>query len=164
MQAICDELKTHTPQLLTLWEEALEQEPWILPRQHARSDFVPELIGAIADTILCAPPSRPSVLALAEVAARHATSRAAVGADHSRVVLEYYILRNAVWSYFREGDTGEREELQAILFVDVAISMATRAALLGYYRRELEAEGRWEGALDRLVDESPLMWAKKERA
>lgn len=164
MQEICEDLKRHTPQLLKLWEVALEREPWILPRLHARSDFVPEVIAAIADTTLCAPPARESVLALATVAARHASARALLGVDHSRVVLEYYILRNAVWSYFHEGDNGEPAELQAILFVDVAISIATRAALLGYYRRELEAEGRWEGALDRLVDETPLMWARKETA
>jgi hypothetical protein len=161
MRAICDELKGQTAKLILLWEQAVEQEPWVLPAKHARSDFVPDLISAIADTMLCAPPTRPSVLALADVAARHATARAAEGADHSRVVLEYYLLRNAVWSYFREGDDGAREELQAILFVDVAISMATRAALLGYYRGQLEAEGRWDGALDRLVDEAPLMWRQR---
>jgi hypothetical protein len=164
MQTLCEDLKANTPQLLRLWEQALQHEPWILPRQHARPDFVPELIAVIADTILCAPPTRSSVLALANVAAAHASRRAMLGVDHSRVVLEYYILRNAVWTYFREGEGGEHGELQAILFLDVAISMATRAALLGYYRRELEAEGRWEGALDRLVDETPLMWVKKQRA
>jgi hypothetical protein len=163
MRALCDDLKAHTPQLVQHWEQAIELEPWILPRQHARPDFVPDIIGAIADCILCSPPSRRSVLGLAEVAARHATSRAAGGVDHSRVVLEYYVLRNAMWTYFREGD-GAGNELQAILFVDVAISIATRAALLGYYRRELEAEGRWLGALDRLVDEAPLMWTRRQGA
>ena len=162
MRAICDQLKANQPRLIDLWERAIDHEPWILPRQHAQADFVPDVISAIADAILCSPPSRASVMMLAETAARHATARAVEGTDHGRVVLEYYLLRNAVWTYFREKDVGDEEELQAILFVDIAISMATRGALLGYYRSELERQERWEGALDRLVDETPLMWAREK--
>ena len=164
MQALCDDLKSNTRAIALLWDVAVDLEPWILPRQHARSDFVPELVSLIADCILCSRPSRESVLALAQAAARHAGARASSGADATRVVFEYYLLRNAMWTYFRQRNSPpaggtDGKEVQAILFVDVAISMATRAALLGYHRPELEAQDRWSGALDRLVDETPLMWA-----
>ena len=103
------------------------------------------------------------MLVLAETAARHATARAGEGADHARVVLEYYLLRNAVWSYFREKAASGPDEERAIMLVDLAISVATRAALLGYHRRELERQHRWGGALKRLVDEAPPVWGVDAR-
>ncbi|HVE79463.1 MAG TPA: hypothetical protein VNA89_11400 [Gemmatimonadaceae bacterium] len=162
MEQLCDDLKMHTPRIVGLWDQAVDAEPWLLPREHARSDFVPDLVHALAETTLCDRPTRESVLALAATAARHAEARAHAGVDHSRVVLEYYLLRNALWAYFDEKAESE-EALGAILYLDVAISMATRAALLGYYRGELETRGRWEGALERLVDETPLMWTRRQR-
>lgn len=157
MTALCEDLKANTERIVKLWEHGVEQEPWILPRQLARPDFVPELVASIAEATLCLPPSRPSLIALATTAARHARGRAAEGTDHTRVVLEYYFLRGAIWAYFRERRDAADADLRAILFVDVAISIATRAALMGYYRREFDARGTWPGILERLVDETPLL-------
>lgn len=136
----------------------MAQEPWVLPRQLARPDFVPDLVAAIAEATVCLPPTRSAVLALAQTAARHAAGRAAVGAEHSRVVLEYYFLRSAIWTYFGERHQSVDEGLQAILYVDVAVSVATRAALLGYYQPQFDTQGEWPAVLDRLVDEAPLLW------
>ncbi|HEX2718518.1 MAG TPA: hypothetical protein VHM67_12625 [Gemmatimonadaceae bacterium] len=164
MARICDDLRAHTPRIVELWERAIELEPWILPRQLAKPDFMPELIDGIATCSVCTPPTRESVSALAQMAARHAAGRALEGAEHGRVLHEYYFARSAIWSYF-----GERQEettaddLQTILYVDVAVSLATRAALLGYYRVEFERQGTWSGALDRLVDETPLLWEADRR-
>ena len=146
-----------------LWERAVAAEPWILPRQLATPDFVPDLVAAIAKATVCLPPTRASVLALAQAAAGHAAGRAAEGADHARVVIEYYFLRNAIWAYFGERERDAAEDLQAIVYVDVAVSVATRAALLGYHQREFEARGEWPEALDRLVDEVPLLWDSARR-
>jgi hypothetical protein len=162
MTSICSDLRGQVSHVVALWDQAIEREPWILPREHARADFIPDLVTALADTVVCAPPTRDSVLALAATAARHAEARASAGADHNRVLLEYYHLRNALWTYFQERARSGTAELDAILYVDVALSMATRAALLGYYRPEFEARGRWEGALERLVDETPLLWTQPQ--
>ena len=155
---ICDALRRSTARIAELWDAAIDREPWILTREHARSDFVPELVTLMAEATLCDPPSRASILGLAQAAARHAEGRAASGADHTRLVLEYYVLRNTLWAFFRElGDQDTRNAI-AILHVDLAISVATRAALIGYYRVEFESQGEWPQALDRLVDEIPLVW------
>lgn len=161
MPTLCSELKESATRIAELWDHATELEPWILPRQRARPDFVPAIVEAIADTIVCSPPSRASALHLAETAEKHAASRASEGADHARVALEYYLLRNAFWRYFRERSGGPQDDLQSILYVDIAVSLATRAALLGCYRQEFERRGpeAWREALERLVDESPVMWS-----
>ena len=164
MSQLCDDLTRDPARIVALWERAVAAEPWILPRQLAKPDFVPDLVRAIAAATVCLPPTRESVLALAEAAARHAAGRAAEGVDHARVVIEYYFLRNAIWAYFgRWRRDAAQEELQAIVYVDVAISVATRAALLGYYRRQFEADGEWPEALDRLVDEIPLLWESERQ-
>jgi hypothetical protein len=163
MQRLCDELRASTDRIVELWTSAAEREPWILPRQHALPDFVPDLVSAIADATVCDPPTRESVYALAEAAALHAAGRAAQGTDHSRVVIEYYFLRSAIWAYLDERNRNVDEDLRAILYVDVAVSVATRAALLGYYRKEYEQQGGWRSAVDRLVDETPLLWDRTRR-
>ena len=160
---LCEELRSNAPRIVALWERAVAREPWILPRQHARPDFVPDLVTAIAAATVCVPPTRHAVRELAETAARHATGRRAEGVAHARVVLEYYFLRSAIWAYFGERHDAATAELRVILYVDVAVSVATRAALLGYYRRELEAQGSWPDALDRLVDELPPIWQTDRR-
>ena len=156
--SLCEELRGRCTSIVDLWNTAVELEPWILSGEHARADFVPELVECIAEATLCDPPSRRSIFVLAETAARHATARAEAGADHARVVLEYYLLRNAIWAFFRERSEREAPGAAAILHVDLAISIATRAALIGYYRLQFEAQGQWPGALHRLVDEIPLVW------
>ena len=161
MTHLCEDLRANTSRMVDLWERAVAAEPWVLPRQLAKRDFVPDLVTAIAEATVCLPPTRTSVLALAQTAARHAAERAAEGADHARVVIEYYFLRNAIWTYFGERQRDAAEDLQAIVYVDLAVSVATRAALLGYYRREFEAQGEWPEALDRLVDEVPLLWESR---
>lgn len=155
---LCDELKRRTDRITELWSAAIEREPWILGRELAGPDFVPELVECMADATLCNLPSRTAILLLAETAARHAAERAAAGAEHARLVLEYYLLRNAVWAFFRECPEQERDDTIAILHVDLAISIATRAALIGYYRGEFERQGEWPAALHRLVDEVPVVW------
>jgi hypothetical protein len=159
MTRMCDDLTVNAPRIVALWDRAVESEPWIAPRQVARPDFVPDLVEAIAGAAVCLPPSRASVLALARAAAAHASRRAIAGAEHSRIMVEYYFLRNAIWAYFGERHAEiDDDDLRAILFVDMAISIATRAALLGYYRREFEQQGTWPGVLERLVDELPPLW------
>ena len=158
---LCDQLKRRTERIAELWNTAIDQEPWILGREHARPDFVPELVHLMAEATLCDPPSRDSILLLAEAAARHAAGRAEAGAEHARVVLEYYLLRNALWAFFRECREQEFRNAIAILHVDLAISIATRAALIGYYRLEFEQQGEWPAALVRLVDEVPLVWEQR---
>ena len=155
---LCEELRANAVRVTVLWDSAIDQEPWILPRELASSDFVPEIVTDICDAAICCPPTRDALLSLASVAAQHASMRATAGADHSRIVLEYYLLRNALWAYFRERRASDEEDLRAILVVDLAISIATRAALIGYYRDDFEAQARWVGALDRLVDEVPVLW------
>lgn len=157
---LCDDMRMNAPRIVALWEEAVEREPWILPRQLARADFVPDMVEAIATATVCLPPTRTTLLALAKAASEHASGRAAAGADHARVVLEYYFLRNAIWAYFgeRQHEIEQEEEMRAILHVDVAVSLATRAALLGYYQHEFAQRGEWPAALDRLVDELPPLW------
>ena len=155
---LCDALKRNTIRIAELWDAAIDREPWLLSREHARADFVPELVTLMAEATLCDPPSRTSIHELAQAAARHAAGRAESGAEHSRVVFEYYLLRNALWAFFRELGEHDLRNAMAILHVDLAISIATRAALIGFYRSQFEAQGEWPQAIDRLVDEIPLVW------
>ncbi len=159
---LCEELRRRTERISELWNAAIEKEPWILGRELAGPEFVPELVECMADATLCDPPSRAAILLLAETAARHAAERASAGAEHARLVLEYYLLRNAVWAFFREYREQELGNAIAILHVDLAISIATRAALIGFYRGEFEQQGEWPAALHRLVDEVPLVWEKAD--
>ena len=40
--------------------------------------------------------------------------------------------------------------------IDSAITLATRATLVGYHRAEYESQGPWDNVVDRLVEDAPL--------
>ncbi len=88
-------------------------------------------------------------------AAAHGRSRRPAGLDEEALLEEYDLLRRAalrVVSHLRADDASRVAEAMARL--DDAISVATRAALLGYYAPEFEARGDYERRLNELCAEA----------
>ena len=178
MNALCDVLKVGTPEVIGLWEDASHQQPWLLLPEHDRVDHIPEVIECVADAVLCEQPTRDGLLRLAQIAAKHGEDRIAQGMPDILVLNEYHLLRDAIWAFFRRlahsrydgsgaGRVGAEAAAsaprptaaaEAILRVDTALTVATRASLLGYHRAHLERSGRWEGAMERLVDEGAFLF------
>ena len=173
MKALCDVMKVGTAEVIELWEQASHQQPWLLLPEHDRVDHIPEVLQYVADAVLCEQPTRAGLLKLAEVAAKHGEDRVTQGMPDILVLNEYHLLRDAIWAFFRRLahtrlELGEQAAgagaprpgtaAEAILRVDTALTVATRASLLGYHRAHLERNGRWEGAMERLVDDGAFLF------
>jgi hypothetical protein len=170
MKALCDVLKVSTAEVVRLWEEASVRQPWLLLPEHDRVDHLPEVLECVADAVLCEQPTREGLLALARAAAKHGHDRVRQGLPDILVLSEYHLLRDAIWAFFRrladQGHTGDAAHTtvrpamtaEGILRVDTALTVATRASLLGYHQEHLEAAGRWEGAIERVVDEGAFLF------
>ena len=151
---LCVRLKAEADQVVELWSAAAERGLWHeLPVQQRRG-ALPDCVRSIADAMLCAQPDRETLLALARCAAEHGARRAAIQFDVALLPSEYYLLRDAMWSYFRSLGVTDDDAWHALVYVDLGITLATRAAMIGYHRTDFEREGRWPAALEELVDES----------
>ncbi|MGH7662791.1 MAG: hypothetical protein ACRENI_00610 [Gemmatimonadaceae bacterium] len=155
-QMLCGDLRTHVEEILEDWQEATQEEPWLsLPREH-RIDHLPAVVRGLIDVALCGPSSEAAHRAMVEASAKRGSDRRDQGTQQELVFTEHYLLRKAMQRYL-ERVAGPERASDALIRIDMAISLATRASLQGYHRRELERMDRWPAVLDLIVSESPLL-------
>ena len=155
MRPVCDNLKAHVPDILREWEAITHEEPWVsLPKTY-RVDNLPDVTIGLFEASLCDPASRDAQREKIEAALEHGARRRAHEFPDAVLLTEYYLLREAIWRYL--GRTfPDKVANDAILRIDSAIMLATRATLIGYHREEYEQRGSWDTTVDRLVEEAPL--------
>ena len=157
MKEICESVRGHVPEIVREWEQLVWDSPWMgLPRAH-RINGLPDLIVGLVEASLGDPEDLERHRQKVAAAVEHGVQRRAQGVDEHLVLTEYHLLREAMWRYLRRRYGPSDAATEAIMRIDTAITLATRASLQGYYRDELEAAGRWEGIVDRLAVESPLL-------
>ena len=155
MRFVCDDLKAHIPEIMREWEAITHEEPWTsLPKTY-RVDALPEVTLGLFEASLCDPADRDNHRRQIEAALEHGARRREHGFADSVLLTEYYLLREAIWRYLSMTFPGETAG-EAILRIDSAIMLATRATLVGYHRQEYELAKRWDATVERLVNDSPL--------
>jgi hypothetical protein len=156
MRQVCDYLIANVGEILVEWSALAVERPWHdLPDTH-RLDSLPEVITGLIEASVCAPDDRSLHRKKVDAAAEHGYQRLLQGFEQELVLTEYYLMREAIWRVLkREGSLADRTE--AILRIDSALNLATRASLAGYHRKEYEAAGLWPKAIEDLVDQSPLL-------
>jgi hypothetical protein len=154
LQELRDDLKARVDEILRDWERIFVEEPWMsLPATH-RLDALPDVTRAMCDAALSLDPSRTDawrqyVLAASE----HGEMRRRQGFDKELLFTEHYLLRHAMSGYvlrIRPALAGA-----AVLRLDAAVTIGTRASLLGFHRSEFEARGRWPAVLEELWGNGP---------
>lgn len=158
------DLQANTERVVRRWEDRIREEPWSRLPDDWRVDHLPAVIEGLAATALGMPADREAVRGRIEEIARHGSERSRQGLEEVHVLREYHYLRLAIADYMFERWGPEESALDALIRVDAAITMATRASLLGYHRSNLEEQGTWSDALDRLIEDSPLLIERDRRA
>jgi hypothetical protein len=160
MRALRQHVTANIPRVVALWTLAAAEEPWVLLPEHDRVDFLPTVIERIVEGVLCEAPGPSTLRPIVEAGVEHGEHRATLGVPDSVLFTEYDLLRRAIWRFLQESEFGRAstDAGRGILRIDAAISLATRASLVGYHRPQLEALGRWGTAIQTLVDESALAW------
>lgn len=162
MKDLCEDIKANLDAVMEEWERLVREEPWFsLPREH-RFNNLPGVVTGLVEAALCAPKSEYSHRTKVMHAAEHGHNRREQGIPESLIFTEYHLLRQALWYYLIRKHGPSDRVVRAIMRIDTAISTATNASMWGYYRSEVEALGRWEESVERLVKSSPILTGNLE--
>lgn len=157
MEIICEDIKGNVSEVLAEWEQLVREEPWYsLPAEH-RIDSLPDVIVGLAEASLCSPQDRESHRQKIDAALEHGAHRRGQGIPEHLILTEYHLLRQAIWRYVTRRFGSSDRTTQAIMRIDTAISVASNASMWGYHRPEIEALGKWEEGMERIVSTSPLL-------
>ncbi len=163
IQAIAESINTNIPVLLEIWDHLVTEEPWFsLPRED-RTGFLAEVIGSLAETsLISATPDscRKTVVA----AAAHGKGRRAQQIPESLIAIEFHLLRQAIWRFITQHFAPSEDLHNAIRSLDAGVTLALNACMWGYFRDEIEAQGMWEVAVERLVGDACAVTDQTERA
>ncbi len=140
MSLTCEELKGHLAEVLVEWHAITGEQPWLSMPAEVRIDHLPELIRELSDAALRIPVDCGARLRALPTAVAHGEDRRRHEFSDNVLFTEYYLLREAVWRYIRQLWPLE-EAGPAIMRIDSAITLASRAALYGYHARELRKLG-----------------------
>lgn len=149
--SLCELLKTRTGEILAEWEQLCCAAPWdALPENH-RLDALPGVLAAAIEAA-SKTNARNCRTAVVHAAIKHGQDRRSQGFELQVLFTEFYFLREAIWRTLRKmADASLAYE--AVLPIDHALSVATRATVAGYHRQEFEQQGRWAEKVDALADE-----------
>jgi hypothetical protein len=157
MKDLCEDIKANLDAVMEEWERLVREEPWFsLPREH-RINNLPGVVTGLVEAALCDPKNEYSHRIKVMSAAEHGYNRREQGIPESLILTEYHLLRQALWYYLIRKHGPSDHVVRAIMRIDTAISTATNASMWGYYRTEVEAMGRWEESIERLVRNSPIL-------
>lgn len=157
VHSACHAIEAEAEQLVTQiidhWGKVATDEPWLSLPAAVSHDHLADLLKALANAALCSLHEEASRRWLVERAAQHGVDRHMEGFSEELLYREYHLTRTFLWEWIRDrwGRVGDAHE--AILLLDAGITLATSASLRGYHRPNLEARGRWPGALDELIEE-----------
>ena len=156
MREICEDIKSHVPEVVTEWEWRVREQPWYsLPAEH-RIDNLPDVIVGLVDASLCDPADEQSHRQKIEAAAKHGQHRREQGIPEHLILSEYHLLRQAIWYYLTRKFGHTNRTATALTRIDTAITLATNASMWGCHRAEIEALGKWEEGIERIVASSPF--------
>jgi hypothetical protein len=140
MSLTYEELKAHLAEVIVEWHAITGEQPWLSMPAEVRIDRLPELIRELSGAALGNPSDIGARHRALSASVAHGQDRRLHGFPDTLLLTEYYLLREALWRYIRRVAPYD-EAGPAILHIDSAITLASRAALYGYHARELEELG-----------------------
>ena len=135
-------LLAEVDEIMADWNRSTEKLPWSGLEASVKQN---NLSGVITRVIDCAmsPASREQrVEALIDAACSHGDCRRGQGVDVQSLFSEYDHVRTATWRHLKNLADAPTS-YDAIFVIDGLLSVATRGTVLGYHRKEMEANGLW---------------------
>ena len=154
-----DEIRTgiqeHIPEILERFHTVIrEAEPWMLIPEARRTDHFGELALCASEVALGEGVEEERVRQMLHTAGRHGEERLASGFPEALVFREHYLLRQALWGFIRKRyGAGNLLAFEAVVRIDTALSLSTKASLRGFHRPTYEEQSRWPECIDDLVSE-----------
>ena len=133
------------------WERLSVEEPWHVDPRRYGIDSLHETIRAVLDVATWSGADTSAHERLVRTATKHGEQRRSQGTGDDALLREYHALRAAIWRFMERSSVPASEALAVIVRIDIAISVATTAALRGYHRSELPPSKGWEAEIVRQV-------------
>jgi hypothetical protein len=148
-----DDIKAHVDEILQTWTQIAVAEPWMSLPSHHRLDALPTVTVALADAALTPGHGRADrYRQFVRAAADHGATRRQQGFDRELLFTEQYLLREAIWQFLARDHPDDAAD--AVLRLDAAVTVGTRASLVGFHRVEFTEKGRWPAILEEVVRQS----------
>jgi hypothetical protein len=129
-------------------------EPWNRFQADHRVVFLGELIAWVSDLALRAPEDEGLCRRTLQAAARHGKARRKQDLPDTLLFAELGIVRQAISTYVQEHYDGTSDPaVEALVRLDMALSLAAKAALRGYHRSIFERRRVWPQVMDDLAGE-----------
>jgi hypothetical protein len=148
------DLRNALARVLEAWVESCRHAPWHVEPVRFGVDALNEVTEAVLEVAMAAPGDYAGHERLVRAAAAHGSQRRSQETDDAALLREYHALREALWRFMERSGVPAEQALPVILRVDVAISVATTAALRGYHRTESEPASSWEPRLLRHIHDA----------
>ncbi|HEY0674419.1 MAG TPA: response regulator [Longimicrobiales bacterium] len=161
---IAHKLAEDADEVIGIWEDLVVKEPWFtLPRED-RAGFMKEIVTSLAEAALLTSFQEDACRKIVVAAAAHGRGRHTQNIPESVIPIEFHLLRQAIWDFISQQFEPSESVHQAIRATDVAVSLSLNACMWGYFRDEIEAQGLWDVAVERLIESACTVARKQEPA
>jgi hypothetical protein len=150
------DLKAHEPEVLELFREVISEPPIRLPADHDLGR-VPEIIHDLIQVSLIHPSDLQAHEAKVADAIAHGETRRKLGMEEQVIFEEFAAVREALRRYLERSAVDRWKRREAMMRLDMAISVAELAAVRGFHREAFEQAGLWESLVGELAKHSPLL-------
>ena len=150
------DLVEHAPELLRLAREIFDEMPLWRPPSHSIEPLA-EVIHDLIEVSLLHPHDLAAHEHKVQAAIRYGERRRAEGVTEGFIFAELSALREAIRRYVATCPVPRTIAREALMRLDMAVSVAELAAIRGFHRAEFEQVGLWETLVGRLARESPLL-------
>ena len=129
-------------EIMADWDRSTDVLPWSRLEASVRQNNLGGVITRVIDCAMSPAPREARVEALIDAALAHGECRRSQAVDVQSLFTEYDHVRTATWKHLK--DLVEPPvSLDAIFVIDGLLSVASRGTVLGYHRKEMEANGLW---------------------
>lgn len=129
---IFDAVRANEAEVIRIWKQRTQQEPWLRLPENALIDHVPDLLRAILDVVQGPADPGSARERVIRMSILHGRQRSENGFEDSILHHEHHLLRHAVWEVIRHHGPPEAR-FQAIARFDVMLTHTTSASLHGYH-------------------------------
>jgi hypothetical protein len=150
------DLREHEPEVLKLFREVIAEHPIRLPVDHDLGR-VPQIIRDLIEVSLIHPANLEAHEAKVAEAIAHGETRRQLGMGEQVIFEEFAAVREALRRYLEGCPVDRWKRREALMRLDMAISVAELAAVRGFHRVAFEEAGLWESLVGELAKHSPLL-------
>ncbi len=128
--------------IMAEWDRKTDELPWSQLEEDERQNNLSAVVTRVIDCGMSDEARDVRVNALIDSACAHGESRRAQGLDVPSLFTEYDVVRTATWKSLKSLAL-PLTSYNAIFVIDGLLSVASRGTVLGYHRKEMEANGLW---------------------